>query len=267
MAAVEAEEQPAVTAVNSDEEASLGPPPSTPAAAAPVPTESANPREPSTPVASFAEPPSSSERAGWLLPAIAPYVTIAYLGCVLFMMLSLVKGVWGGRRLRMSAIPIGDREFLTRIGEHAKRVGLRWGPAIAYCGEISVPVVVGILRPMVLLPASLASALSPDQLEALIMHELAHLRRYDPLMNLLQRVAVALLFFHPAVLVRQPSTQQRTGKTRRTTSCWRRAGTEFAMPMRWFAWRNCHCCSERGSRFHTLFWPPREGAPPSSSGV
>ncbi|MBC8357137.1 MAG: redoxin domain-containing protein [Planctomycetes bacterium] len=134
-----------------------------------------------------------------LLPAIAPYITIAYLTCVLAMIVRLASGVWGGHKLRRAAVAINDIELPDRIARQAKRIGLRVAPAIAYCEQISVPVVVGIARPMILLPASLASGLSPDQLETLITHELAHLRRYDPLMNLLQRVVEAVIFFHPAV--------------------------------------------------------------------
>src|SRR5581483_8622840 len=81
----------------------------------------------------------------------------------------------------------------------ARRIGLRAAPTVAYCQRISVPVLVGILRPMILLPSSLASGLSPQQLEALLAHELAHLRRWDPLVNLVQRLVEAMLFFHPAV--------------------------------------------------------------------
>ena len=72
-------------------------------------------------------------------------------------------------------------------------------PAIAYCQRIAVPVVVGILKPTILLPSSLASGFAPDQIEAIITHELAHIRRFDLLVNLLQRIVESLLFFHPAV--------------------------------------------------------------------
>ncbi len=89
--------------------------------------------------------------------------------------------------------------MLAIIACQARRLGMRTAPAIAWCQRVSVPVVVGLARPLVLLPASLASGLSLDQLEALLTHELAHIRRYDLLVNLLQRLAEALLFFHPAV--------------------------------------------------------------------
>ncbi len=55
------------------------------------------------------------------------------------------------------------------------------------------------MEPAILLPAALASGLSPDQLQAILAHELAHIRRFDLMVNLLQRLAEAVLFFHPAV--------------------------------------------------------------------
>src|SRR5205814_2273501 len=61
------------------------------------------------------------------------------------------------------------------------------------------PVVVGILKPMILVPATLLSGLSVDQVEAILAHELAHLRRRDHVVQLLQRLIESVLFFHPAV--------------------------------------------------------------------
>ena len=58
---------------------------------------------------------------------------------------------------------------------------------------------VGWLNPVVLLPASALSGLTPTQIEALLAHELAHVRRHDYLVNLLQSVVETLLFYHPAV--------------------------------------------------------------------
>ena len=62
-----------------------------------------------------------------------------------------------------------------------------------------MPVVVGVLRPMILMPASLASGLTMRQIEAVLLHELAHIRRFDPAVHVLQRLVEAMLFFHPAV--------------------------------------------------------------------
>ena len=59
--------------------------------------------------------------------------------------------------------------------------------------------VIGMLRPMILLPATLTTGLTTDELSAILSHELAHIRRYDLWMNLLQRIIESLLFFHPVV--------------------------------------------------------------------
>jgi uncharacterized protein (TIGR03435 family) len=64
---------------------------------------------------------------------------------------------------------------------------------------VQVPIVVGWLRPVVLVPVGALGGLPTEHLEALLLHELAHIRRHDYLVNILQSVAEALLFYHPAV--------------------------------------------------------------------
>src|SRR5207247_9201321 len=64
---------------------------------------------------------------------------------------------------------------------------------------VQVPAVMGCLLPLILLPASALTGLSPLQLDALLAHELAHVRRYDYLVKLVQSVIETLLFYHPAV--------------------------------------------------------------------
>jgi GWxTD domain-containing protein len=61
------------------------------------------------------------------------------------------------------------------------------------------PIVVGLLRPAILFPAGLLSGLPVSQLEAILLHELAHVRRLDYLVNLMQTLIESLLFYHPAV--------------------------------------------------------------------
>ncbi len=65
--------------------------------------------------------------------------------------------------------------------------------------RVDVPTVIGWLTPVVLLPGSVLSGLTPRQIEAILAHELAHIRRHDYLVNLLQTVVETLLFYHPAV--------------------------------------------------------------------
>lgn len=131
--------------------------------------------------------------------SLAPVVTGLYLLGVSLLLVRLVAGLHGGRRLRLASQNVTDTALLAMLAARAKAIGLRAVPAVALCSRLAVPVVVGVLRPMVLLPLTLASGLSPQQIEAILTHELAHIRRFDPLVNLLQRLIEAFLFFHPAV--------------------------------------------------------------------
>ncbi|MCA9098630.1 MAG: carboxypeptidase regulatory-like domain-containing protein, partial [Planctomycetaceae bacterium] len=64
---------------------------------------------------------------------------------------------------------------------------------------VESPLVIGVLKPVILFPAALLLQLPPDQLESLLAHELAHVRRHDYFVNLLQTVIETLLFYHPGV--------------------------------------------------------------------
>src|SRR6185436_7013290 len=80
-----------------------------------------------------------------------------------------------------------------------ERLGL-YGPIrLLAHGRLDSAVVVGWLRPVVLLPVSLISGFTPDQLRAILAHELAHIRRHDFVVNILQRCVESILFYHPAV--------------------------------------------------------------------
>ena len=64
---------------------------------------------------------------------------------------------------------------------------------------VDVPTVVGCLRPVILLPVAALANLQPSHIEAILAHELAHIRRHDYIVNLLQTVAETVLFYHPGV--------------------------------------------------------------------
>ena len=134
----------------------------------------------------------------WVGPA-ATFVTWSYFAGVLLMSLRLALGLRGGQDLRRLSTPIEDEGLLATVRAQSERLGLRVVPPVAFCDHISIPIVIGVVRPVVLLPACLVTGLSHDQLWALVTHELAHIRRYDLLVNLLQRIVEAVLFFHPAV--------------------------------------------------------------------
>lgn len=105
------------------------------------------------------------------------------------------------RRLRglcRDALPL-DAVWQQRFTALKTRLGVRWRVRLRAGARIAAPMLVGVLRPTILLPSSLVARLPIDQMELVLLHELAHLRRFDPLLNLLQTAIVTLLFYHPAV--------------------------------------------------------------------
>ena len=122
-----------------------------------------------------------------------------YLLAVSLMFLRIGRGIWKTNTLRWNAIPI-ERSNLLQIAQRtAERIGLATIPALAWCEEISTPIVVGLLRPMILLPAAMIGGLTTRQLELILAHEMAHIRRFDIWISLLQRIIETVFFYHPAV--------------------------------------------------------------------
>ena len=129
----------------------------------------------------------------------APWIALAYVVGAACFLLRLSAALWDGHRLRVPTAPVTDAKLLQLIADQADRLRLRCVPVVGYCERVAVPTVLGVLRPVVLLPVPVMTGLTPDEFAAIIRHELAHIRRYDLWMNLLQRVIESLLFFHPVV--------------------------------------------------------------------
>ena len=111
----------------------------------------------------------------------------------------MAGGWWHVRRLHRIALATASSRWQTACRRLAYRLGL---PAAAHVVEsalVDVPTVVGWLRPAILLPIAALASLSPAQVEAILAHELAHIRRHDYAVNVLQTIAETLLFYHPAV--------------------------------------------------------------------
>lgn len=128
-----------------------------------------------------------------------PWLVLVWLAGALVLTLRLAGGwVLTERLKREPATPLARdwRETLARLARQ-----LRVSRTVRLCESalVEVPTVIGWLRPVILVPASALTGLSAPQLEALLAHELAHIRRHDYLVNLLQSVVETVLFYHPAV--------------------------------------------------------------------
>ncbi len=118
---------------------------------------------------------------------------------VLFFSLRFLGGYWQVSRLRKRNLEEVPEELLQRFSILQEKLGLRRKIGIRLSSAINTPMVIGVLKPLVLLPAGLMSGLTMEQVECILVHELAHVRRWDYLVNLLQSTVEILLFFHPAI--------------------------------------------------------------------
>ena len=107
--------------------------------------------------------------------------------------------VAGAERLRRSSRPLDDPHIANLLAEARRAVGLARRVRIAVTDKLTSPAVVGVLVPTLVLPLSLTTTLTPEQIRFVLLHELAHIRRGDYFANLFQLFVEALLFFNPAV--------------------------------------------------------------------
>ena len=144
-----------------------------------------------------ADPLKNSFLQSWAW--LAPYVVIVYLAGVALMIFRFAVAFYGGDRLRRCAAPLTEGQWLQKLDDCIAQIKCSIRPKLMTCERIATPLIVGVFKPVILLPASLLTEMTPAQIEAILLHELAHLRRLDHVANLIQRVVETLLFFHPAV--------------------------------------------------------------------
>jgi beta-lactamase regulating signal transducer with metallopeptidase domain/BMFP domain-containing protein YqiC len=141
------------------------------------------------------EQPAAS--GGWLASLESWALPVWSFGVLIF----ALRAVWGCGRIsvmRRRAVPAAP-EVLARVAEIGGRMGLTRPARVLMTAFAGSPSVVGWLRPVILLPPATLLGLAPEQLEAVLAHELAHIRRYDSLVNAAQVLVETLLFYHPAV--------------------------------------------------------------------
>ncbi len=143
---------------------------------------------------------SGGEGSGWKewIERQLPHVAVGWLVGCCFFLLRLAGGVSYLWWLRWDALPL-DAEWQLRVDRLVREAGLRKVVRVARSRRVRVPVAFGLLKPIVLLPAALVVQLPPAAVEAVIWHELMHIRRRDFAVRLLQGLVEAVFYYHPAV--------------------------------------------------------------------
>ena len=124
-------------------------------------------------------------------------VAVAWIAGIGFMFVRLVHQWRGTRRLRITAVAVPDARWLATFEALKSRIGVHARVSFLASDAIDVPMVVGWISPLVLVPVTAFTSLTPDQLRTILAHELQHIARQDHLVNMLQAFIEVLLFFHP----------------------------------------------------------------------
>lgn len=120
---------------------------------------------------------------------------------VVFLLCRMSLGLLFIEKLKKTSLPLINEKAQEMMQQIRSRVGLSAAVKLAETKEITVPVTVGWIKPVVLFPVGMLSGLSVQHLEAILAHELAHIKRNDYLVNIFQSFAEVLFFFNPFVWI------------------------------------------------------------------
>lgn len=130
----------------------------------------------------------------WALYLFATWALIAG-----YSLLGVVRAVWHLRLLRKSCVSVDASELDPIVQETLRRYRTKRTVEFCTSDRVKVPTAIGLMNPAVVIPRWVMLELSAAELNQVLLHELAHLRRRDDWTNLIQQVVKALFFFHPAV--------------------------------------------------------------------
>jgi beta-lactamase regulating signal transducer with metallopeptidase domain len=133
------------------------------------------------------------------IEALRPWALAAWFAGVLLLALRFLGGLASAQRMTRRGTRPAPPIWQATLGRIAERLSIARSVKLLESTVVQVPTAVGAFRPVILFPATVFLGLPTRGLEALIAHELAHVRRHDYLVNLLQTLAETLLFYHPAV--------------------------------------------------------------------
>jgi uncharacterized protein (TIGR03435 family) len=130
---------------------------------------------------------------------LMPWIVAVWFAGAIAFCFRLIGGWLIAARMRRVHIRQAPAEWQRALDRIKTRIGISRPIQLLVSALVQAPAVIGWLRPIVLMPVGALAGLPAEHVEMLLAHELAHIRRHDYLVNVLQSVAEALLFYHPAV--------------------------------------------------------------------
>ena len=138
-------------------------------------------------------------RTSIAIEPLVPRLAVGWAVGVFLLSLRLLGGwLWVRRLARRGLLPV-PAEWSAALARLRAQLKIRRPVGLWISPHVGGPTLIGWMRPMILIPLSASSGLTTRQVELILLHELAHVRRWDYAVNLAQRLAETLLFYHPGV--------------------------------------------------------------------
>lgn len=130
----------------------------------------------------------------WAVYLLAMWAVIAA-----WFLCGVIKAAWHLHTLRRSCTPLQSTSLSPLLNETLARYAAKRNVSLCTSARVRVPAAIGLLKPAVVIPEWVMRELSPEEVNQILVHELAHLQRWDDWTNLAQQIIKAVFFFHPAV--------------------------------------------------------------------
>ncbi|MCB0543166.1 MAG: M48 family metalloprotease [Saprospiraceae bacterium] len=138
------------------------------------------------------------QMTGWL-EGHYPLIVALWLAGFVFFMLRLLGGLWNVRQLLRHGVYEVPEAWREKADGMSRKLGIRRAVTLMESALVHTPMALGWLKPFVLFPVGMINRLGPDEVEAVLAHEMAHIARRDWIYNLLQAFIETLFYYHPAV--------------------------------------------------------------------
>jgi beta-lactamase regulating signal transducer with metallopeptidase domain len=139
-----------------------------------------------------------AERISDYLNAHAAVVVAIWLSCLFVQLVRLMGGIYGLHRIRSGGIKPG-KHWKEELVVLAGRLGIKKSVVLLESARVQVPATIGFFKPVILVPLGMLMQLPADQVQTILLHELAHIRRGDYLTNVLLHITTAVFFFNPGI--------------------------------------------------------------------
>ncbi len=134
-----------------------------------------------------------------LMPDYSKWIALIYFAGLLTQSAILLFGLFRINSIRKDSLKNADLRWNTQIKTLSNKLGIVRKISLSISNEALIPFTIGFIKPIILFPVAMINSLSQAEVEAILLHELAHIKRNDYLFNIIQRIMEMILFFNPAI--------------------------------------------------------------------